>query len=119
MLSQIEILQDLTNQVADAMGEGKIVVFADDEFMDMFNIDVEGSEDSYAFTLFMEEIMENLPIHFDFIAFNIDRIFTLPIEKIVEIIRHEIMHIVTRLDDNSIIFQNFCKMSNIPLSGSL
>jgi len=49
------------------------------------------------------------------IVFN-QNILNLEVDYIIDIVRHEILHLVTKLQDESVIFQELCKKLGIPLT---
>lgn len=58
----------------------------------------------------------NLWTSINLIVLN-DILLHYPMNKIMQVIYHELAHIITRKNDNDYEFEMFCKLNDIPLSG--
>ena len=112
-----EHLQDLTNQVVDAMGiDFNVTVIVKNDLTEEILNDI---REKVGISWVALAVWEDENGNEDMLIFDEEEINSFKIDSIVEIIRHELMHLITQEGDDSIIFQNFCRMSNIPLSGEL
>jgi len=58
---------------------------------------------------------KNLKLENNLIIFN-DILLHYPFDKIIQVIYHELAHLITGKGDNEWEFEIFCKLNNIPLS---
>jgi hypothetical protein len=100
---------NLTEQVCEAWGHPIPVI----DFR-------HGSEmkNTMAFVLMKDTIIRNIKLNYDFVCFN-DYLLFCNTDFILKVIYHEIAHLITRAGDEDPVFEMFCKLNDIPLSGKV
>jgi len=111
-------LQLLTNQIADQMGFVEPVIVVNEaeldrlpfcEFIHEELLDVAYNRNAYGMAILEEE----RNVIFLFTEFMEKDGYT--VEDLIDLIRHELMHLITQESDGEPLFEAMCKMSNIRL----
>lgn len=74
----------------------------------------------YMTTTLAVAILENTPFHNKIIKDNMiifnEIVLAYPFNKVMQIIYHELLHLITKKEDDDIEFIIACKINNVPLS---